>query len=390
MTEMMIRPALFEFPSPTPPIGTLLGLVNIHEGISWLEPQGLVESYNCLRLDSIASWPCPATTLAVPTIATTTTATTGGTLPAGTYRAKIAAVSPDGGETTPSAETSQVTTGSVSTVTWTWAVQPAGTSINIYVTSGATNTETLIATVPFGTNTYTLSAPFLTTGVSPSTNNDAVIRTTKTFSSPAWQDGIRFAVYGGVSCKAIGFDLSTAQAKSEAAFLAMESVGVERALMTQRFVAGSTWTAATDLTPVTGAVSPAVGLGLLEGDAGCKYAGAPIFHIPKAIASRLISPDGPVERVGDKLFTSLGGRVAAGAGYGCPNTSPTGAAPPTGELWMYVSGEVTVARSEVIVATQMDRATNIANVLVERAYVAAVDCYTAAIRITANIDGGTP
>jgi hypothetical protein len=84
---------------------------------------------------------------------------------------------------------------------------------------------------------------------------------------------------------------------------------------------------------------------------------------------------------GNTLTTVLGSKIAAGGGYGCPNNGPTGAAPAAGEQWLYASGEVLVARSEVISVGDVNRDTNEQVALVERAYVAAVDCYTAAVRV---------
>src|SRR5262245_26790281 len=119
MTEMLVRAPSFDFPAPQKSPGSLLGVATVREGIGFLEPAGLVESYNCLILDSTAVWPCPPNTLAAPVQTAPATATTGGTLAAGTYRAVITAVN-DRGETVKSGEQSQVTTGSASTVTFSW------------------------------------------------------------------------------------------------------------------------------------------------------------------------------------------------------------------------------------------------------------------------------
>jgi hypothetical protein len=267
MTDMMVRAPTFDFPAPEKPFGGLLDVASVTEGIAFLEPEGLTESYNCLRLDSVAVWPCP-----------------------------------------------------------------------------------------------TVASP-------------------KQFlSKPGWVDGIRFAVYGGINCKGPGFSMDDAQVKGRAAFEAMESVGVERALMKNRFVVGPTWAAPPDLTPAGGAVSPAAALGLLEGDAACKYAGTPILHLPRTVAS-MLTTNGQISRDGNSLVTGLGSRVAAGGGYSCPNQGPGGTAPAAGEMWAYASGGVAIARGDLIVQADIDRTTNEVYVLIERPYVAAVDCYTAAVRV---------
>jgi len=382
MTEMLVRPSSFDFPAPVRPIGTLLDVASVQEGIGWLEPGGLVESYNCLILDSAAVWPCPAVTLAAPVSTAPSTVTSGGTLAAGTYRAVITAVNARG-ETIASAEQSQVTTGAASTITWKWNAVTGATAYKVYITGvgGATGTATYAATVTAPTVQYVQTAPRTAGGAAPPTSNTATTPANKTFEAPGWQDGFRFAVYGGIKCKGPGFDMAEAETKTRAAFEAMESVGVERALMNTRFVDGAAWDPATDLTPAGGAVSAAIGLAMLEGDAACRYAGTPIIHAPRAVASLLTGFQGSVVREGNRLETKLGSLVAAGGGYACPNSSPLGAAPAAGEAWMYASGAVSVARGELLIKSDIDRDQNDVYVLAERAYVAAVDCYTAAVRV---------
>lgn len=382
MTEMLVRAPAFDFAAPERPTGTLLDVARIIEDVGWLEPAGLVDSYNCLRLDASAVWPCPPTTMAAPTQAAASTATTGGTLAAGTYRAVVTAVNARG-ETIASNEISRVTTGATSTITWTWGAVTGATAYKVYVTAlgGAANSETFAATVTAPTTTYTQTAPVVAGGAVPPGSNTAVVSVTKSFNPPGWQDGVRFAVYGGVTCKGPGFDMSAGLGKARAAFEAMESVGVERGLMKQRFVAGATWSAPTDLTPAGGAVTPIVGLALLEGDAACKYAGVPTLHLPRTVTTLVESTSGALVRDGNRLITKQGSKVASGGGYGCPNQGPTGAAPTAGEYWLYGSGEVAVARGEVTAVADIDRTTNDVYALVERPYVAAVDCYAAAVRV---------
>jgi hypothetical protein len=380
MTQMMVRAPTFQFPAPQKLPGSLLGVAQVSDGVGFLEPQGLAESYNCLILDSVPVWPCPPNQLGAPTSSASSTATTGGTLPAGTYRAKITALN-DRGETVGSTEQSQTTTGAASTVTFNWNAVSGATGYRVYLTNGAAGSEGQY--VNDNASPYVLTAwpPAGATAASPPSTGTATVSVQKNFEKSSWQDGFRFAVYGGITCKGPGFDMGEAETKTRAAFEAMESVGVERALMTTRFVAGTGWAAPTDLTPAGGAVTPAVGLALLEGDAACKYAGSPIIHAPRQIVSLLTGLLGTISLSGDSLTTGLGTRVAAGGGYGCPNQGPGGSAPTAGEMWMFASGEVAVQRSDVFVASELDRSTNDVYVLVERAYVAAVDCYTSAVRV---------
>lgn len=48
MTVTMVRPATFATPVPQKPVGTLLDVATVIEGIAWLDPAGMFESYNCL------------------------------------------------------------------------------------------------------------------------------------------------------------------------------------------------------------------------------------------------------------------------------------------------------------------------------------------------------
>jgi hypothetical protein len=202
----------------------------------------------------------------------------------------------DRGETVKSNEVSQVTTGNASTVQFNWGAVAGATAYKVYLTNGAAGTEDRFI-VGLSTNTILSTwPPGAQMGVPP-TVNGAIVSVTKTFEKPNWIDGFRFAVYGGITCKGPGFDMSEAETKTVAAFLASESVGVERAMMKTRFVVnGTSWPAPTDLTPAGGAVTPAQGLAMLEGDASCKYAGAPIIHMARGVASLLAGQQGSIHR----------------------------------------------------------------------------------------------
>lgn len=203
----------------------------------------------------------------------------------------------------------------------------------------------------------------------------------KTFDNPGYVDGLRFVAYTGVGCKSIGFDRDDALEQAQRVFLAKESVAVEQALMAQRFVASAgNWDAPTDLTPASGAVKPAVGLALLEQHAAAYYAGAPTIHAARGIGSLLVMTAG-VQFEGDRLLSPMGSKIAAGGGYAIANQSPAGVAPPAGESWLYATGEVSVVRGEVVSKWAIDQTDNEVVALVERPYVAAVDCYAAAIRV---------
>lgn len=207
----------------------------------------------------------------------------------------------------------------------------------------------------------------------------------KTFdNSPQWQDGIKFAGYTGLVCKSIGYDNAHGEAEIQRVYLANESIAVEKALMAQRFVENADdadlWAAAEDVTPTPGtAVGLEYGLALLEGHGALNYAGQVTIHVSPTVASLLLS-ENAIKVEGNTLLTKLGNKVAAGAGYE-DNTGPDGEAADPGDYWMYATGEVVVARSPLQVNSEMDRSTNEMFTLVERIYVATVDCYTAAVLV---------
>lgn len=204
----------------------------------------------------------------------------------------------------------------------------------------------------------------------------------KTFGGINVIDGFRFAVYTGVTCKSVGLnwdDISTQLTELE---LRKESQAVEKALMTTRFAGVTGGAAATDLTPGGGPVPPEVGLAMLEGHSSVNYSGKPILHMPRTIASLLSAPMSALQWQGNHLVSSLHTPVAAGAGYE-DSTGPDGTAAAAGTKWMYASGLIGLARSPLLQTHyQVERTTNDVVVLAERVYVAAVDCYLAAVKVT--------
>jgi hypothetical protein len=208
----------------------------------------------------------------------------------------------------------------------------------------------------------------------------------KTFpQSPQWVDGAMFAAYGGLACRMLGLDLDKAQREVARVFDGGEARAVERGLMEKRFRADTggspRWGAPTDLTPAGGAVSPAVGIALLESYAASNYVGVPTLHMPRAIAS-LRGQVSALEWDGNLLRTFLGSKVAAGGGYDLVNYGPDGTAAPAGEKWIYGTGEVVIARSKAEIRSAIAAEQNDGFVLAERGYIVAVDCFAAAVRVT--------
>lgn len=204
-------------------------------------------------------------------------------------------------------------------------------------------------------------------------------------NSALWVSGFVFGAYGGVTCKAPGMDMASQEASIREVFTRGESTAVERALMDIRFKAAAgdnagRWDTPTDITPAAGAVKPAVGVGLLEGYFSSVYTGAPTIHMPRVIASLLLGVDGATLE-GKTIRTKLGSKIAAGAGYDYPNTSPAGVAAAAGERWVYASGGVVVLRGPVEVRQSFEQSNNDVVVLAERAYVVAVDGPVVALRV---------
>lgn len=203
-----------------------------------------------------------------------------------------------------------------------------------------------------------------------------------------WVDGYLFAAYGGATCKAVGLDQGAMKAGLRDAFETGESGAVERALMAVLFAANDAtatlpgqWAAAVDITPTGGAVKHSVGVAMLEEYAASVYTGVPTLHLPIAVASREAAV-GALSGDGNKLFTKLGSKVVAGAGYAYPNLSPAGVAAAEGERWVYASGEIMLARSaEVIEKQVVDLENNDVLALIERVYLAAIDCFSVAVRV---------
>jgi len=389
MTISMIRPKEFLSPTVEPIKGTLLdAATEIPGGYPSQNNVGMFQTLACIATDSTPVAPCPAAYLAAPVQSAASTATTGGTLAAGAYKAVVTAVN-NRGETVASNEVTVTTTGATSTATFNWAAVTGATQYRVYVSAvgGGAGSETLLTTVNAPAVTYVWTGTPARGTATPPTVNTAVVNVPKTFSAPSWQDGFQFAVYAGVICKMVGFDATSAEADLERVFSNKESVAVARALMKNRFVSGGSlnWAAPADLTPAAGAVDPVVGLAILEGHASWNYAGQPTLHVPRTIGSLLLNKYAAIHYDGNTLRTELGAKVAADGGYESPNQGPTGAAPSAGELWLYASGEVTFAAADAKTQSGLDLVettdSNRYRILRERAYIASVDCYTAAVRV---------
>ncbi len=128
--------------------------------------------------------------MGAPTQNNTSTATTGGTLAATTYYYKVTALDAAGGESLPSNEKSQVTTGSTSTVTLTWTSVTGAVAYKIYrgtTALGGSGSEvyltTTTGTASAGNLTYVDTGSVTAGAATPPTSNTAYVATNTSSSN---------------------------------------------------------------------------------------------------------------------------------------------------------------------------------------------------------------
>jgi hypothetical protein len=210
----------------------------------------------------------------------------------------------------------------------------------------------------------------------PGCSDDEVIGVPKSLDRNHGEIGeaVPFAVYGHHTCSPVGINPARAQELATAHLMAREEARVEQALWTGDL--GNTPNLQDDATVLTGAaVSAAVALGLLEDFIATEYGNLGVIHITRgAVAS--LSAAYLLERSGNKLTTTAGTPVIAGAGY--PGSSPAGVAAASGKSWAYASPALAGYRSEVFDSSAtpgdlMDRQTNVLYAIAERSYIVGYD-----------------
>lgn len=220
--------------------------------------------------------------------------------------------------------------------------------------------------------------------------------------NPVWQDGLGFGAYGAVLCKLE--DPAVLREGVERSYSRAESRIVEAAIMEGLFAAQAAtsdlggWAAAEDITPTPGtAVDAVVGLGLLESHMGRHYAGKGILHMPRLVAT-VLDQRGALKMESSVLYTGLRTQVAAGPGYDLPNLGPDGDEPGAGEKWIYGTGAVSITRQKLptreffnIFSQNDDELPNYISgldpndqgALAESLYLVSIDCYKAAVLVSA-------
>ncbi|HEU4913071.1 MAG TPA: hypothetical protein VFV76_14370 [Actinomycetes bacterium] len=182
-----------------------------------------------------------------------------------------------------------------------------------------------------------------------------------------------YTLYG---CRTVG-DVVRSKTRAVQMLNLGEGRALERGFWAARLAGGAS---VQDLTGTVG--SAEAGLATLEGWASDVYGGIPVIHVPRNIGS-ILGTRQAIERHGTHLETVQGALVASGGGY-MLNTAPGGGAAAAGTSWMYATGAVTIMRGTATVQGPVMRTIDGDNEqvsLAERTFVAATECFIAAIRV---------
>lgn len=141
-----------------------------------------------------------------------------------------------------------------------------------------------------------------------------------------------------------------------------------------------------DVVNLGNAASLTVGVGMLESWLYARYGVTGVIHAPMYAApfflnAYLIERDRP----GGTWYTPALTEVSLG---NYANLGPSGQAPASGDVWLYITGQVAVYRtpdSELFEPAPMgqliNRSTNVITIVMEREYVVTFDCYVAAVQV---------
>lgn len=203
----------------------------------------------------------------------------------------------------------------------------------------------------------------------------AAERAEKTFSETVVVESTDpFAVYKGVECVDLHEDDS---GWAERGLELTEHIAVEQRVM-EELLAG-----ATDITPVPGTAVPVrLGVALLEGIAAANYGGVPVLHMARSTATIGFS-ERVLEHDSDFTVTTMqGALVANGGGYEA-NLSPAGVPAAAGEAWIYVTGAVTVVRTDVVTTRVLGvgEGLNLQRALAERLVAVSAECIKYAVLV---------
>jgi len=196
--------------------------------------------------------------------------------------------------------------------------------------------------------------------------SDPNARDSKTFGEMVEGSSATFHVYAGLERKMPVNDGDVGTLASRV-LEGTETVAVEKYLVDN--VLTDTGTTVLNSTAVT----PEVGLALVEQAMAEGYGGLPLVHADVYLASLLTSTYEAVDHVGDgALATRLGTPVIPGAGYTC-TAAIGGVTPGAGESWLFGTGWIRCLGSEAIVRDGRDLPTNAHTAVAERMWNVAVE-----------------
>jgi hypothetical protein len=213
-----------------------------------------------------------------------------------------------------------------------------------------------------------------------------------------------FTVYAEFDCSPIGLDSLGERALAETNLARVEANEIATAFWTGQaggqptvwphLAANATLTDPSGIllqpaaTPVVTGTSTdaAVALGALENQLAACYGGQGIIHVPYLALPTLRAWHLVMPGSDGKLTTPAGNLVVASGGY--PATSPAGAAPASGNAWIYATGAVFGYRSDVQVMQMpgtFDRAKNTEKRLAMRTYLFAFECCLLAAQMALGV-----
>lgn len=137
-----------------------------------------------------------------------------------------------------------------------------------------------------------------------------------------------------------------------------------------------------DVNPA-GAVDIATAFALLEARLGGLVACGGVIHVPYQIVPYLLAQHLLLNNGTDEYFSPSGFRVVAGQGY--PGSGPANVPEAAGEIWLFATGPLVIARSNVMmvpneVSEAVNRQINNVTVRAERFYSIGFSCALLAVR----------